>query len=113
MKNTSPGTTLREFGLTSISPTVPTASGAWLRAIASIALDHARGAEQRILAQRASASRRYAPPGRSRVTSYQRMPCTPVTTPMSLAFGLEDRPLLDMQLEERRERMLAAALGPR
>ena len=32
----------------------------------------------------ASASRRYARPGQSTVTSYQRMPCTPVTTPIIL-----------------------------
>ena len=30
---------------------------------------------------------------------------------MSLPFGLQDRPLLDVQLEEGRQRMLAAALG--
>ena len=47
------------------------------------------------------------------VTSYQRIACTPVTTPMSLPFGLQDRPLLDVQFEERRQRMLAAALGRR
>ena len=51
MKNTSPGTTLREFGRFSISPTVPTPRRDAAGAIASTALDQPRGAEQRILAQ--------------------------------------------------------------
>ena len=33
------------------------------------------------------------------VTSYQRWPCAPVTTPIGLPRRLEDRPLLDMRLE--------------
>ena len=41
------------------------------------------------------------------VTSYQRMPCTPVTTPIILAFRLQDRPLLDVQLEHRADLALS------
>ena len=110
MKNTSPGTTLGEFGRFSIRPTVATPGGC-LRPIASTALDQPRGAEQRVLAQmhRRRAGVRILTGDRHLVPAHRLHAGDDADV---LALGLQDRPLLDMQLEERRQRMLAAALGP-
>ena len=109
MKNTSPGTTLREFGRFSISPTVAT-PGAYFRPIAVHRLDHARGAEQRVLAQmhRRRAGVRVLAGQRHLVPAHRLHAGDDADV---LALGFEDRPLLDVQFEERRQRMLAAALG--
>ena len=111
MKNTSPGTTLGEPGFASSRPTVPTASDAACSATALIA------STMRAAPSSASCRRGIGvvPAWVScpvTVTSYQRMACTPVTTPMSLRFCFEIRPLLDVDFEERRQRVRAAALRP-
>ena len=82
MRNTSPGTTLGELGFTRIEPTVATASGACARAMAST-FSTSRAAPSSAFLRRCMG---VAPVWASWpviVTSNQRMPCTPVTAPMS------------------------------
>ena len=103
LNSQSPGTTLRLVGRL-----LDEANGAdrvgRMRAGNSVdALDHAGGAEQRVLAQPSLFG--VAPVWASSpvpVTSYQRTPCAPCTMPMfwPSAFG---RALLDVQLEHRGE----------
>ena len=109
MKNTSPGTTLGEFGRFSIRPTVATPGGCF-RPMASIALDQPRGAEQRVLAQmhRRRAGVRVLAGHRHLVPAHRLHAGDDADV---LAFRLQDRALLDVQFEERRQRMLAAALA--
>ena len=83
MKNTSPGTTLREFGRFSISPTVPTAPAHALRPIASTA-SISRAAPSSAFLRRCIGVAPVCASWPVSVTSYQRIACTPVTTPMSL-----------------------------
>ena len=84
--------------------------GACARPIASTALDQARGAEQRVLAQmhRRGAGVRVLAGDRHLVPAHRLHAGDDADV---LALGFQDRPLLDVQLEERRQRMLAAALG--
>ena len=85
VKNTSPGMTLGEFGFTSNRPTVATASGACAIAIPCTS-PTMRDAHSSASLRRASIgvvpAWEFAP---VTTISYQRMPCTPVTTPMSCA----------------------------
>ena len=81
VKNTSPGTTLRLFGLFSIKPTAPTAFGACSSAIASMRSIMRAAPRSAFLRSRIGV----APVCASwpvTVTSYQRMPCTPWTMPI-------------------------------
>ena len=109
-KNTSPGTTLREFGRFSISPTVRDAERRMRARDRVDALDQARGAEQRVLAQmhRRRAGVRVLAGDRRLVPAHRLHAGDDADV---LALGLQDRPLLDVQFEERRQRMRAAALG--
>ncbi len=81
VKKTLPGMTLREFGRTSTSPTVPMPAGGWLSATwltPSVTRAQASMASFRV-------GIGVAPAWLSRpvtVTSYQRCPWAPVTTPM-------------------------------
>ncbi len=74
-------------------------------------LDQPRGAEQRVLAQmhRRRAGVRILTGERHLVPAHRLNAGDDADV---MPFGLQDRPLLDMQFEERRQRMLAAALGP-
>ena len=102
MKKTSPGMTLRLFGRFSIRPTVPTASGACSRAIAS--MRSIRRAAPRSAFLR-SAHRRRAGMGflagdRDLVPAHA---LDALHDADHAALGFEDRALLDMQLEHGRE----------
>ena len=97
--------------LDSIRPTVPTPGGLPRRDGVD-ALDQPRGAEQCVLASRhrrragvgvLAGHRHLVPAHRLHAGDHADV----------LALGFEDRALLDMQFEERRQRVLAAALGPR
>jgi hypothetical protein len=70
---------------------------------------HPRRAEQRILAQvHGSGTRvRILPRDRHLVPAHRLRACDHADV---LALGLQDRTLLDVQFEERRQRMLAASL---
>ena len=98
MKNTSPGMTFGEPGLTSMRPTVPTAFACSRAARRPPSISSA--------APSSASCRRgigVVPAWLSwpvTVTSYQRIACTPVTTPMSLPSASRIRALLDVQFEE-------------
>ena len=57
-------------------------------------------------------SSRHGSPARCATASYQTCACAPVTMPISLPFPLQDRPLLDMQLEIRIRRKRRRRLRP-
>ena len=102
MKKTSPGMTLRLFGLFSIRPTEPTASGACSRAMASMRSIIRAAPTSAFLRSRIGVAPVWAS-WPVTVTSYQRMPWTPWTTPIMRLFVFEDRALLDVQFEHRAE----------
>ena len=112
VKKTWPGITLRELGLTSTRPTVPTAEGRMLQGDPIDPLDDARCPEQSILAQvhRRRAGMGLAPGQLDLVPAHALHAGDDAD---DLLLGLEDRPLLDMEFEhgaelDRAGRRLAA-----
>ena len=83
VKKTSPGITLRRIGRDLDQADRADGAGRMLQGDPIHRSIDPRCPEQSILAQDASASRRYARPARSPSISYQRIPCTPVTTPIT------------------------------
>src|SRR5215212_7605905 len=110
VKNTEPGTTLREFGRFSISPTVAT-PGAYFRPIRSTA-SIIRAAPSSAFLRRCIGivTGVRVLPGERRLVPAHRLHAGDDAD--ILFLGLEDRPLLDVQLEECRQRMLAAGFRP-
>ena len=111
VKNTSPGMTLVEPGLTSRMPTVPTASG-WRARGGVDRFDHAGGAEQGVVAARHRRGAGMAVlAGDGHFEPAHRLHAGDDAD--VLALGFEKRALLDMHFEERRQRMIAARLAAR
>ena len=100
--------TLGEPGLTSTRPTVPTASGEFTRAGVD-EFDQPCGAEQRVVParHRRGAGMAFAADDRDFVPIHRLHAGDDADV---LALGFEERPLLDMQFEESRELVIAAAL---
>ena len=102
VKNTSPGTTLRLFGRLSMQADGADGVGRMRAGDGVDAVDHARCAQERVLAQR---HRRGAGVGflaghRDLVPAHA---LRALHDADGAAFGFEDRALLDVQLEHRRE----------
>ena len=98
VKTARPGITLRELGQTLACPTAPTASGWWSMAIAVDHLDDPRHAEARVDAHRhrRRAGMRLAP-GQPHLQPPEALAVgDDADVP---ALGLEDRALLDVELE--------------